>query len=77
MERNGLGLLQTFQVKMRHGAHMYACTVTPTQHGTAKVYLDERDQGIAPGQFAVFYDDERCVGSGVIARSVVSRAWDV
>ncbi len=67
---------QTFQVKMRHGAHLYGCTVTPTQHGTAKVCLDERDQGIAPGQFAVFYYDERCVGSGVISRSAISRAGD-
>jgi len=36
-----------------------------------RVSLDRHDQGLAPGQFAVFYDDERgvCVGSGVIEAS--------
>ena len=36
-----------------------------------RVSLDRPDQGLAPGQFAVFYDDERgvCVGSGVIEAS--------
>lgn len=36
-----------------------------------RVSLDRPDQGLAPGQFAVFYDGERgvCVGSGVIEAS--------
>ena len=59
---------QTFQVKMRHGAQRYACTVIPKGDGRMAVKLQDRDQGIAPGQFAVFYDDTRCVGSGVITR---------
>ena len=59
---------QLLQVKMRHGAQRYACTVTPQDDGCMAVKLHDRDQGIAPGQFAVFYDDTRCVGSGVIAR---------
>ena len=59
---------QSFQVKMRHGAQRYDCTVTPKDDGRMAVKLHNRDQGIAPGQFAVFYDDTRCVGSGVIVR---------
>ena len=54
------------QVKMRHGAQLYACTVKYTSDGRMHVALDERDQGIAPGQFAVFYDETECLGSGVI-----------
>lgn len=54
------------QVKLRHGAHRYACTLTPSEDGQVRVTLAERDQGIAPGQFAVLYDGDECVGSAVI-----------
>jgi tRNA U34 2-thiouridine synthase MnmA/TrmU len=32
----------------------------------ANVKLEESDQGLAAGQFAVFYDGEICLGGGVI-----------
>lgn len=53
-------------VKIRHGAQSYAAVVEPQADGTVLVRLPERDQGIAPGQFAVFYKDRLCIGSGVI-----------
>jgi tRNA U34 2-thiouridine synthase MnmA/TrmU len=31
-----------------------------------KVTLNAEDQGVAAGQFAVFYQDERCLGCAVI-----------
>ena len=33
---------------------------------SAHVRLRGRDKGLAPGQFAAFYDGEVCLGSGVI-----------
>lgn len=51
----------TLQVKIRHGEHDYNCTLDQNH-----VKLDAKDQGIAPGQFAAFYDGEVCLGSGVI-----------
>jgi len=37
------------------------------------VTLQEKDKGIAPGQFAAFYDTESdvCLGAGVIVRTAV------
>jgi tRNA-specific 2-thiouridylase len=54
------------RVKIRHGVHMYDCMVEWVHDSVAKVKLDKPDKGIAPGQFAVFYDDNVCLGGGVI-----------
>jgi tRNA-specific 2-thiouridylase len=56
------------QVKLRHGAAFHACTLT-WEDDRCLVKLATRDQGIAPGQFAVFYDGEYCLGAGIIAIS--------
>jgi len=58
------------QVKMRHGKKLYECTFEPHLNNSAQVKLAERDQGIAPGQFAVLYDGDRCLGSGVITKTM-------
>jgi len=56
------------QVRIRHGERLDACTMTPQTDGGLKVeYVDAADPGIAPGQFAVLYDGEECLGGGVIA----------
>jgi tRNA-specific 2-thiouridylase len=57
---------KSLELKMRHGAHLHSAEVTITGAKTADILLAERDQGIAPGQFAVFYDGDICLGSGVI-----------
>ena len=57
------------QVKMRHGKTIYDCVLVPQEDGVVRVTLSERDQGIAPGQFAVFYDGDRCLGAGIITRT--------
>ncbi len=58
-EKNELG------VKIRHGKVITLAKVTFDGEVIA-VKLSERDQGIAPGQFATFYDGDRCLGSGII-----------
>ena len=42
----------------------------PTDDGTLLVHFDESQRAVAPGQFVVFYDAERCLGGGVIQKSV-------
>jgi tRNA-specific 2-thiouridylase len=56
----------SLQVKLRHGPQMHSCQITGLADDRAQVLLGARDQGIAPGQFAVFYEGDMCVGSGVI-----------
>jgi tRNA-5-taurinomethyluridine 2-sulfurtransferase len=58
---------ERLKVKVRHGPHMSDATVTVGTNTDTHVTLDESDPGIAPGQWAVIYDDEYCLGGGVIA----------
>jgi tRNA (5-methylaminomethyl-2-thiouridylate)-methyltransferase len=57
------------RVKLRHGPRLVSCTLapSPTSPGRLVVELAIPDQGVAPGQFAVFYRDRECLGSAVIA----------
>jgi len=57
---------ENLKVKIRHGAKMFNANLTFTGEDEALVKLDKPDQGIAPGQFAVFYRNDLCLGSGII-----------
>ena len=62
--------------KVRHGPVLYKCEVTFTTDDQTElsVKLECDDQGLASGQYAVFYQDEVCLGSGVIETTGVSQA---
>lgn len=58
--------LKSLQVKVRHGSSAHPCIVEVLEDGKLEVRLLERVHGIAPGQFAVFYEQNECLGGGVI-----------
>jgi len=67
--------LENIQVKMRHGKQRYNCSIeffdsNSVDSDMVRVKLAARDQGIASGQFAVFYDGDICLGGGVIKKIV-------
>jgi tRNA-5-taurinomethyluridine 2-sulfurtransferase len=60
---------QQLFIKLRHGPYFNQGTVTQVDTDRFRVRLTERDQGIAPGQFAVLYDNTVCLGSGIITQA--------
>ena len=58
---------RTFELKIRHGETRIPCSLRALASGKWRVKLDRKEAGIAPGQFAVFYDGEMCLGGGVIS----------
>ncbi len=61
------------KVKLRHGVNVYDCMLEWMNDFKANVKLDKPDKGIAPGQFAVFYDEDVCLGGGVILQEQIKK----
>lgn len=59
-----------FLVKLRHGPQKYPCSIKYGEDDKALVTIFGQDQGIAAGQYAVFYDGDICLGNGVITQSL-------
>ncbi|MBT6146674.1 MAG: tRNA 2-thiouridine(34) synthase MnmA, partial [Gemmatimonadetes bacterium] len=54
-------------VKLRHGPELIACQIEVTDDdGRMHVELEQSDPGIAPGQHAVLYAGDQCLGGALI-----------
>lgn len=54
------------RLKVRHGEATYKAVFTLRDEETAHVQLSDSDQGLAPGQFMVFYQDDVCLGGAMM-----------
>jgi tRNA-specific 2-thiouridylase len=64
---SGIPTKKELQVKLRHGEMFYDCTIKVNDKNVL-VKLHKKDRGITPGQYAVFYDGQQCLGGGVIVK---------
>lgn len=53
-------------VKTRYRQTDIACSLTPHADGTVEVLFDTPQKAVTPGQSAVFYLDDVCLGGGII-----------
>ena len=60
--------------KIRYRQADQSCSVQVTAAGELKVRFDTPQRAVAPGQFAVFYQGERCLGGAVIDQLISTAA---
>jgi tRNA-specific 2-thiouridylase len=57
------------QIKVRYRQADQACHATMSTDGALDVRFAEPQRAVTPGQFAVLYDGDRCLGGGIIERT--------
>jgi tRNA-uridine 2-sulfurtransferase len=60
------------EVKIRYKAKPMPATVTPLGDGRVHIQFDDHLRDISPGQGAVIYEGDLCLGSGIIERPEMS-----
>ena len=58
------------QIKVRYRQPDQSCKATVRRDGAIDVAFTEPQRAVTPGQFAVLYDGDRCLGGGVIERTL-------
>ena len=66
VDRKGPQQKVNLTVKTRYRQQDVPCSVEPLDNGEIKVLFDIPEKAVTPGQSAVFYDGEVCLGGGII-----------
>ena len=56
-----------YQVRTRHRAPLAYCELVAISKNVFQVKLDDEMRALTPGQSAVFYEDDVCIGGGIIS----------
>lgn len=56
----------TCTAKIRYRQEDQPCTILSVDNGVAKVVFDKPQRAVTPGQSIVFYQDDKCLGGGLI-----------
>lgn len=60
----------SLRMKLRHGPTFSPGWLRVVESDRLEATLVSADKGIAPGQFAAFYEEDTCLGAGVISETV-------
>ncbi|WP_034474234.1 tRNA 2-thiouridine(34) synthase MnmA [Aestuariibacter salexigens] len=66
VDRKGPASAVKAWVKTRYRQHDIACTITPLDDDCVRVDFEQPQKAVTPGQSAVFYDGDVCLGGGII-----------
>jgi tRNA-specific 2-thiouridylase len=66
VDREGPQQATRCSVKTRYRQQDISCQITPNIDGSLLVEFDEPQKAVTPGQSAVFYQNEICLGGGII-----------
>jgi tRNA-specific 2-thiouridylase len=66
VDRKGPQQTMRCTVKTRYRQQDIPCQITPHPDGSVLVEFDEPQKAVTPGQSAVFYQNEICLGGGII-----------
>ena len=66
VDRVGIKVPSKVTVKTRYRQHDIPCEFIPNADGTARVMFTRPQKAVTPGQSAVFYVNDVCLGGGII-----------